>query len=117
MEFSALKWAITEKIHDYLYGIPFTVYTDNNPLTYIHTTAKLNSCGQRWVAALANYDFKIYYRSGKSNIEADALSRIQREISTSSSEPELKSKEKSKDYFGLEWIQTLKPGLKNVADA
>ena len=34
LEFLALKWAITEKLHDYLYGNNFTVVTDNNPLTY-----------------------------------------------------------------------------------
>ena len=49
---------------------------DNNPLTYVLTTAKLDGTGQRWIANLANYNFKIFYRSGKSNIDADALSRI-----------------------------------------
>ena len=34
LEFLALKWAITEKLHDYLYGNEFTVNTNNNPLTY-----------------------------------------------------------------------------------
>ena len=72
-----MKWAICEKFHEYLYGsTPFEVYTDNNPLTYVLTTAKLDACGQRWVAKLANYNFTIQYRSGQSNVEADALSRI-----------------------------------------
>ncbi len=35
LEFLALKWSVTEKFHDYLYGSSFTVITDNNPLTYI----------------------------------------------------------------------------------
>ena len=52
------------------------MYTDNSPLTYVLTTAKLDVCGQRWVAKLANYNFTIQYRSGQSNVEADALSRI-----------------------------------------
>ena len=52
---------------------------DNNPLTYILTTTKLDTTGQRWVASLANYNFKIFYRSGKLNVEADALSRILQE--------------------------------------
>ena len=52
------------------------MYTDNNPLTYILTTAKLDAIGQRWVASLANYNFKIFYKSGKLNVEADALSHI-----------------------------------------
>ena len=54
----------------------FEVYMDNIPLTYILTTAKLDATGQRWVASLANYNFKIFYRSGKLNVEADALLRI-----------------------------------------
>ena len=77
LEFLALKWAICQKFHEYLYGsTPFEVYTDNNPLTYVLTTAKLDACGQRWVAKLANYNFTIQYRSGQSNVEADALSMI-----------------------------------------
>ena len=42
-------------------------------MTYILTTAKLDATGQRWVASLANYNFKIFYKSGKLNVEADAL--------------------------------------------
>ena len=42
LEFLALKWSIMERFHEYLYGRHFEVYTDNNPLTYILTTAKLD---------------------------------------------------------------------------
>ena len=78
LEFLALKWAITDKFHDYLYGgNTFDVYTDNNPLTYVLSTAKLDACSHRWVARLANYNFNIHYRSGITNVDADALSRIQ----------------------------------------
>ena len=45
LEFLALKWAITDKFHEYLYGSQFQVYTDNNPLTYVLTTAKLDATG------------------------------------------------------------------------
>ena len=76
LEFLVLKWAVTERFHEYLYGGEFEVYTDNNPLTYVLTTAKLDATGQRWIANLANYNFKIHYRSRKSNIDADTLSRI-----------------------------------------
>ena len=76
LEFLALKWAVTEKLKDYLWGSKFVVYTDNNPLTYMQTTGKLDATTQRWVAALACYDFDIVYRAGKLNVEADALSRM-----------------------------------------
>ena len=72
-----MKWFICEGFHEYLHGGEFEVHTDNNLLTYVLTTAKLDATGQRWVASLANYDFIIFYLSGKQNVEADALSRIQ----------------------------------------
>ena len=76
LEFLALKWCITEKFSDYLhYGPRFTVFTDNNPLTYVLSSAKLNAAGLRWVAQLADYQFDIKYRPGKLNIDADYLSR------------------------------------------
>ena len=76
LEFLALKWAVTKRFHEYLYGNVFTVYTNNNPLTYILTTAKLDATSHRWVAALAAYNFSLNYRPGKANIDVDALSRI-----------------------------------------
>ena len=78
LEFLALKWAVTEKFADYLYGAKckFTIYTDNNPLTYVQTTAKLDVPSHRWLAGLAAFNFDIIYRSGKSNVNADILSRL-----------------------------------------
>ena len=68
--------SITDQFHEYLYGNTFDAYTDNNPLTYVLTTATLDAKGHRWIAGLANYNFHIHYKSGKSNLEADALSQI-----------------------------------------
>ena len=76
LEFRALKWAIMDQFHEYLYSGTFEVHMDNNPLTYVLTTAKLDAMGQRWVTALANYNFKVIYCSGKQNTDADTLSRI-----------------------------------------
>ena len=65
LEFLTLKWDITDKFHEYLYGAEFQVFTDNNPLTYILTTARLDASGHRWLAALSNYTFHITYKPGK----------------------------------------------------
>ena len=75
LEFLALKWALTDKFHDYLYGNTFEVRTDNNPLTYVTTTAKLDAMSHRWLASLSNYNFTLKYRSGRSNSDADGMSR------------------------------------------
>ncbi len=79
LEFLALKWAVTEKFYDHLYGHTFSVLTDNNPLKYVLSTAKLDATGQRWASQLAMFDFDIEYRRGKSNANADALSRMSRQ--------------------------------------
>ena len=71
-----MKWALSEQFPEYLYGNTFNVYMDNNPLIYVLTTAKLDALGHRWITGLANYNFRIHYKSRKSNVEADALSRI-----------------------------------------
>jgi hypothetical protein len=76
LEFLALRWAVTHKFHDHLYGHHFKVTTDNNPLTYVLTTAKLDACGHRWLAELTTYDFELVYKSGRTNIDADILSRL-----------------------------------------
>ena len=77
LEFLPLKWAITDKFRDYLYHAPFfTVFSDNNPLTYVLSTAKLNATGCRWFAELADFHFTMKYRRGRENIDADSLSRM-----------------------------------------
>ena len=55
----------------FFFGGKFEVYTDNNLLTYILTSAKLDATGQGWVASLANNNFTIHYQSGKQNVEAE----------------------------------------------
>ena len=77
LELLALKWAITERFRDHLYYAPsFDVYTDNNPLTYVMTIAKLDDVRHRWVAELADFNFKLHYKPGKLNSDADTLSRM-----------------------------------------
>jgi hypothetical protein len=79
LEMLALKWAVTDKFREYLLGARFEVYTDNNPLCYLKS-AKLGALETRWVAQLAQFDFAMKYRSGKSNGNADSLSRQQKRV-------------------------------------
>ena len=76
LEFLVLKWAVTEQFREYLQYQPFTVRTDNNPLTYILTTPNLDALGHLWVAALARYNMKLEYLKGADNKIADTLSRL-----------------------------------------
>ena len=94
IELMALKWSVCDKFKDYLLGSKFTVFTDNNPLCYIKSS-KLGAAQIRWLSELALYDFDIVYRTGKSNLVADALSRrpeveeeIEKEVLPESDEEE-----------------------------
>ena len=69
LEFLTLKEAIVEKFCKYLYGSTFDIHTDNNPLMYVLTTAKLDTMSHHWVASLANCNFQLYYRVGKANMQ------------------------------------------------
>ena len=78
LEFLGLKWAVSDHFRDYLYHAPdFMVYTGNNPLTYVLTTAELNATRHRWVLELADFSFTIKYRPGHANKDADALQDCQ----------------------------------------
>ena len=80
-EFLILKWVVTEQFHEYLshYGKnrnEFVVCTDNNPLTYIFSSANLDVARQHWVACLTSYNFSLEYQKGKDNTVADFLSQM-----------------------------------------
>ena len=52
------------------------MYNNNNLLTYVLSSAKLNTTGLRWIGDLADFNFTIHYRPGKANIDADTLLRM-----------------------------------------
>lgn len=74
LEFLGLKWAMTKKFRENLLVHKCVINTDNNPLSHL-SSATLGATEQRWVAQLASFDFEIKYHSGRSNKNADALSR------------------------------------------
>ena len=59
----------------YLYGQKFTVVTDHQALTWLHTTKDIGSRLMRWRLRLLEYEYDIKYKPGKTNKNADALSR------------------------------------------
>ena len=69
------------RFHLYLYGHEFTLYTDHLPLQSLFNTRRSMSTMvsqriQRWTLTLAMYEYTIKHRPGKSNSNADALSRL-----------------------------------------
>ena len=58
LEFLALKGAVMEHFKEYLPYQPFSVRTDNNPLTYI-MKPNLDATGPWWVGALVRFNFQL----------------------------------------------------------
>lgn len=92
--------------------LEFTVFTDNNPLTYIMSTAKLNAVGHRWVGELSEFRFNIKYRRGKNNIDADTLSRIPLDIDDYAA---VCTEELSQDVLHATWDGSRAAQKKDVA--
>ena len=59
----------------YLLGRPFTIQTDHRALIWLDRLKENNARLTRWSLALQPYQFKVTYRAGKANANADALSR------------------------------------------
>ena len=87
----AVVWAI-QHFHHYLVSQPFTIVTDHSALKWLQTCKIPNSERRaRWIMHLQNYKFDIQHRPGKSNANADALSRMydhdeEHEVSTEEQE-------------------------------
>uniref|UniRef100_H3A736 Gypsy retrotransposon integrase-like protein 1 n=1 Tax=Latimeria chalumnae TaxID=7897 RepID=H3A736_LATCH len=71
----AVVW-VCEHFHIYVYGRPFSVYTDHKPLIAIYGNPKSKPPAriERWSLPLQPYDVTVVYREGKDN-SADYMSQ------------------------------------------
>ena len=74
LEFLTLKWSVTEHFKEYLAYVPFVVWINSNPLTYVLTMPNLDATGHRWVNMLASFQFELEYQKGTDNRAVDVLS-------------------------------------------
>ena len=65
-----------KKLRAYLLGNPVTIFVDHKPLLSLFTKAFENTKIQRWQSLIRQYNARILYRPGPSNIRGDMLSRI-----------------------------------------
>ena len=76
----AIVFAV-RKLHHYLYGLHFTLYSDHKPLQYLLDESRqipilASSRIQRWALTLAAYSYTIKHKPGTQLANADALSRL-----------------------------------------
>ena len=74
LEFYALVRALHHWQH-YLLHREFVVYSDHQALRYLNSQNKLNPKHAKWISFIQGFAFSLKYKSGNSNIVADALSR------------------------------------------
>lgn len=90
-ELLAIHWAIKNFKH-YLFGRPFKVRSDHKSLVYLYKLKDPTSKFTRLRLELAEYNFTIEHIPGKSNVVADALSRIHiRDLIPKTEENEVKA--------------------------
>ncbi|XP_074303008.1 uncharacterized protein LOC141637423 [Silene latifolia] len=73
-EFYAIVRALDHWSH-YLRPKPFILHSDHEALKHIHGQQKLNQRHAKWVEFLQSFTFSSKYKTGSSNVVADALSR------------------------------------------
>ena len=74
LEAMGVVWAVRHFRH-YLYGYHCDVYTNHEALKSLLNTPHPSGKLARWGLALQEIDLSIFYRPGKKNVLADALSR------------------------------------------
>lgn len=74
-ELLAIIWAV-KHFRPYLFGRKFKLVTDHRPLTWLFSITDPGSRLARWRLKLEEYDYEIIFKPGKTNKNADALSRI-----------------------------------------
>ena len=72
----AIVWGI-KRFHLYLYGVPFVLQTDHEPLKYMDSAKYTNARLMRWAVLLQSYNFKVEAIKGSENVGADYLSRVE----------------------------------------
>lgn len=85
-ELAAIRWSV-KSFRAFLFGVDFVVNTDHQPLVYLNNMRIVNSRLARTLEDLSDFNFVIKYLPGKTNLAADALSRVHCHGSTPSVNP------------------------------
>nr|AAA28600.1 reverse transcriptase endonuclease [Drosophila virilis] len=74
-ELLAIVWALG-RLQNFLYGSrEINIFTDHQPLTFAVSDKNTNSKIKRWKSYIDQHNAKMFYKPGKENLVADALSR------------------------------------------
>lgn len=71
----AVVWGV-RKFEAYLYGRPFVLETDHQPLQYLHSAKLTNGRLMRWAMLLQPFLFSVRVIPGRDSVGEDFLSRV-----------------------------------------
>ena len=86
-----------KKFRYYLLPCKVIFHTDHNPLKYLVNKADLSGRIARWIILLQEFNYEIQYKMGRSNANADFISRLKG----------IASLESLMEYFPLEFLDDL----------
>ena len=75
LEAGCVVWSI-RRLRRYLFGVYFLVFTDHQCLQQICKIGETKPRIQRWMEFFSAYNFRLSYRRGQENANADFLSRL-----------------------------------------
>ena len=75
LEAGCVVWGI-RRLRRYLFGVYFLVFTDHQCLQQICKIGETKPRIQRWIEFLSAHNFRLSYRRGQDNVNADFLSRL-----------------------------------------
>ena len=75
LEAGCVVWGI-RRLRRYLFGVYFLAFTDHQCLQQIYKIGETKPRSQRWMEFLSAYNFRLSYRRGHDNANADFLSRL-----------------------------------------
>lgn len=73
-EFLAVAWVV-KKFRPYVYGRPFDIITDHHSLCHMLKMKEPQDKLIDWILYLQQFNFTVKYKSGKTHLDADSLSR------------------------------------------
>lgn len=83
-EMLAIVWSL-DTLRNYLYGAKkVKIFTDHQPLTFALGNRNFNAKLKRWKARIEEYNHELFYRPGRTNFVADALSRLKTNLNYTS---------------------------------
>lgn len=114
-ELLSIVWSV-KTFRPYLYGRHFIVNTDHKPLIWLWNLKEPSFRLMRWRIKLEEFDFEIKFKTGKTNTNADALSRVQITSNEANVHALTRSKSSVLTDDNCEVVET-KPTLKATSDS